>query len=152
MFGFFVISVSMSETCLAATKFASVTAITLMPRAANSCLSPAVCAVDQSLPPFRSLAIQLEPGIRQLPETIRTGTPWLIQFKRLLRKDELGIDARYLAQSGPGLAQAASAGAGLFNQTNLLSLCTSHNLVPSGNVALQDSGSSLGQQPYRAFQ
>ena len=38
---------------------------------------PTLRHVDQSLPPFRSLAIQLEPGIRQLPETVRTGTPWL---------------------------------------------------------------------------
>lgn len=116
---------------------------------------PTLKHVDQSLPPFRSLAIQLEPGIRQLPETIRTGTPWLIQFKRLLREDELGIDARYLAQSGPGLAQAASAGSGLFRQTNLLSKCTSHNLIPAGNTVLQDSGSgydfTTGQPNYREF-
>jgi phospholipid/cholesterol/gamma-HCH transport system substrate-binding protein len=114
---------------------------------------PTLKHIDQSLPPFRSLAIQLEPGIRQLPETIRTGTPWLIQFKRLLREDELGIDARYLAQSGPGLAQSAVAGSGLFKQTNLLSKCTSHNLIPAGNTVIQDSGSgydfTTGQPNYR---
>ena len=54
---------------------------------------PTLLHLDQSLPPFRALAIQLEPGIRQLPETVRTGTPWLVQFKRLLRPQELGIDA-----------------------------------------------------------
>ena len=70
---------------------------------------PTLRHVDQSLPPFRSLAIQLEPGIRQLPETVRTGTPWLIQVKRLLKKNELGNDARYLAQAGPGLAQTTVA-------------------------------------------
>ena len=48
---------------------------------------PTLRHVDQSLPPFRSLAIQLEPGIRQLPETVRTGTPWLVQFKRLLQEE-----------------------------------------------------------------
>ncbi len=116
---------------------------------------PTLKNLDRSLPPFRSLAIQLEPGIRQLPETIRTGTPWLIQLKRLLRENELGVDARYLAQSGPGLAQAASAGSGLFNQTNLLSKCTSHNLIPAGNTVLQDSGSAYnfttGQPNYREF-
>ena len=70
---------------------------------------PTLRHVDQSLPPFRSLAIQLEPGIRQLPETVRTGTPWLIQVKRLLKKNELGNAARYLAQAGPGLAQTTVA-------------------------------------------
>jgi ABC-type transporter Mla subunit MlaD len=116
---------------------------------------PTLKHLDQSLPPFRSLAIQLEPGIRQLPETVRTGTPWLIQFKRLLRPEELGNDARYLAQSGPGLAQSAAASPSLFHQTNLLSRCTSHNLIPAGNTVLQDSGPgynfTTGEPNYREF-
>src|SRR4051794_8157357 len=102
---------------------------------------PTLRHVDASLPPFRSLAIQLEPGVRQLPETIRTGTPWLIQVKRLLKNDELGNDARYLAEAGPGLAQTTVSSPELFHQTDLLSRCTSHNLVPAGNTVLQDSGS-----------
>jgi phospholipid/cholesterol/gamma-HCH transport system substrate-binding protein len=114
---------------------------------------PTLRHVDQSLPPFRSLAIQLEPGIRQLPETVRTGTPWLIQVKRLLKKDELGNDARYLAQAGPGLAQTTVAAPALFHQTDLLSRCTSHNLIPAGNTVLQDSGSgynfTTGEPNYR---
>jgi phospholipid/cholesterol/gamma-HCH transport system substrate-binding protein len=101
---------------------------------------PTLRHIDQSLPPFRALAIALEPGVRQLPATIRTGTPWLIQVKRLLRKGELGNDARYLAEAGPGLAQTTVASPSLFHQTDLLSRCTSHNLVPAGNTVLQDSG------------
>jgi phospholipid/cholesterol/gamma-HCH transport system substrate-binding protein len=101
---------------------------------------PTLQHLDQSLPPFRSLAIQLEPGIRQLPETVRTGTPWLTQFKLLLRKQELGKDARFLAQASPGLAQSAASSPALFHQTNLLSRCTSHNLIPAGNTVLRDSG------------
>jgi phospholipid/cholesterol/gamma-HCH transport system substrate-binding protein len=116
---------------------------------------PTLRHVDQSLPPLRSLAIQLEPGIRQLPATVRTGTPWLIQVKRLLRKDELGKDARYLAQAAPGLAQTTASSPSLFHQTDLLSRCTSHNLIPAGNTVLQDSGPgydfTTGQPNYREF-
>jgi phospholipid/cholesterol/gamma-HCH transport system substrate-binding protein len=116
---------------------------------------PTLRHVDQSLPPFRSLAIQLEPGIRQLPETVRTGTPWLIQVKRLLKKNELGNAARYLAQAGPGLAQTTVAAPALFHQTDLLSRCTSHNLIPAGSTVLQDSGPgydfTTGQPNYREF-
>ena len=116
---------------------------------------PTLRHVDQSLPPFRSLAIQLEPGIRQLPETVRTGTPWLIQVKRLLKKNELGNAARYLAQAGPGLAQTTVAAPALFHQTDLLSKCTSHNLIPAGSTVLQDSGPgydfTTGQPNYREF-
>ena len=116
---------------------------------------PTLRHVDQSLPPFRSLAIQLEPGIRQLPETVRTGTPWLIQVKRLLKKNELGNDARYLAQAGPGLAQTTVASPSLFHQTDLLSQCTSHNLIPAGNQVIDNAGGaypfSTGQPNYREF-
>ena len=101
---------------------------------------PALRHLDQALPPFRSLAIQLEPGIRQLPETIRTGIPWLVQVKRLLRKRELGNDARYLAAAGPGLGRTVGSSPSLFRQTDLLSRCTSHNLIPAGNTVLNDSG------------
>jgi phospholipid/cholesterol/gamma-HCH transport system substrate-binding protein len=116
---------------------------------------PTLRHVDQSLPPFRSLAIQLEPGIRQLPETVRTGTPWLVQFKRLLKKNELGNNARYLAQAGPGLAQTTVASPSLFHQTDLLSQCTSHNLVPTGNQVIDNAGGAYpfttGQPNYREF-
>jgi ABC-type transporter Mla subunit MlaD len=101
---------------------------------------PALRHLDQALPPFRALAISLEPGIRQLPETVRTGNPWLEQVKKLLREDELGKDARYLAAAGPGLARTVQAGNNFFRQTNLLSRCTSHNLIPAGNTVLNDSG------------
>jgi phospholipid/cholesterol/gamma-HCH transport system substrate-binding protein len=116
---------------------------------------PTLLHLDQALPPFRSLAIQLEPGIRQLPETVRTGTPWLIQFKKLLRKQELGKDAQYLGQAAPGLADSASASPALFHQTDLLSRCTSHNLIPAGNTVIDDAGGaypfSTGQPNYREF-
>jgi len=116
---------------------------------------PTLKHLDQSLPPFRALAIQLEPGIRQLPETVRTGTPWLIQFKRLLRPQELGNDARYLAQAGPGLAQSAQFAPSLFHQTDLLSRCTSHNLIPAGNTVIDNAGGaypfSTGQSNIHEF-
>jgi phospholipid/cholesterol/gamma-HCH transport system substrate-binding protein len=116
---------------------------------------PTLEHVDQSLPPFRALAIELEPGIRQLPETVRTGNPWLEQVKRLLRKGELGNDAAYLAAAGPGLARTVKAGSNFFRQTNLLSLCTSQNLIPAGNTVLEDSGPGFdfttGQPNIREF-
>ena len=76
-------------------------------------------------------------------------------MKRLLKKNELGNDARYLAQAGPGLAQTTVAAPALFHQTDLLSRCTSHNLIPAGNTVLQDSGPgydfTTGQPNYREF-
>ena len=116
---------------------------------------PTLRNLDASLPPFRALAIELEPGIRQLPETIRTGNPWLVQVRALLRRDELGNDAAYLAASGPGLGETAAGSSRLFRQTDLLSRCTSHNLIPTGNQVIDAAGGaypfSTGQPNYREF-
>ncbi len=73
----------------------------------------------------------------------------------LLKKNELGNDAKVSREAGPGLAQTTVASPALFHQTDLLSRCTSHNLIPAGNTVLQDSGPgydfTTGQPNYREF-
>jgi phospholipid/cholesterol/gamma-HCH transport system substrate-binding protein len=101
---------------------------------------PSLRHLSNALPPLRALAIDLRPGIRQLPATIRAGSPWLVQTRKLLRKGELGGDAQLLADAAPGLAQTAHSSLTLFPQIGLTSRCTSHNLVPLGNEVINDSG------------
>jgi phospholipid/cholesterol/gamma-HCH transport system substrate-binding protein len=116
---------------------------------------PALAHLSNALPPLRALAIELRPGIRQLPATIRAGTPWLIQTRKLLRKGELGNDARYLAAAAPGLGETAHAGRKLFPQLGLVSRCVSHNLIPTGNEVIDNAGGaypfSTGQPNFREF-
>ena len=61
--------------------------------------------------------------------------------KRLLKKNELGNDAQLPgAGRAPGWRRRPSRRLSLFPQTDLLSRCTSHNLIPAGNTVLEDSG------------
>jgi phospholipid/cholesterol/gamma-HCH transport system substrate-binding protein len=116
---------------------------------------PSLRHLNEALPWFRRLARESLPGIRQLPATIRAGSPWLVQARKLLGNNELGGTAKILAASGPGLAQATHASLKLFPQLGLTSRCVSHNLVPAGNVVIDDAGGdypfSTGQPNFREF-
>jgi phospholipid/cholesterol/gamma-HCH transport system substrate-binding protein len=116
---------------------------------------PSLLHLSKALPPLRTLARASLPGIRELPATIRAGSPWLVQTRNLLRADELGGDAKLLAASAPPLAKVTHTSLSLFPQTGLLGRCTSHNLVPAGNAIVDDAGGaypfSTGQPNYREF-
>jgi len=110
---------------------------------------PSLRHLNDALPWFRKLARESLPGIRELPATIRAGSPWLVQAGRLLRESELGRTAHLLAAAAPGLAQAGHASLKLFPQIGLFSRCVSENLVPAGNVPIDDGPFSTGQPNIR---
>jgi virulence factor Mce-like protein len=105
---------------------------------------PSLRHLSEALPSVRALARESLPGIRELPATIRAGSPWLVQAGKLLRRNELGVTAELLAKSGPPVAQATHAAQTLFPQSGLLGRCVSQNLVPAGNVVIDDSDPANG--------
>jgi phospholipid/cholesterol/gamma-HCH transport system substrate-binding protein len=111
---------------------------------------PSLRHLSDSLPPFRALAIALEPGVAELPDTIDAFEPWLAQFEPLLGKRELGGTAKLLKGSAPGLARTAKFSKPLFQNLGLLSRCVSENLIPAGDVVISDAFST-GQPNYREF-
>ncbi len=116
---------------------------------------PSLRHLNNALPPFQRLARESLPGIRQLPATIRAGSPWLVQAGRLLRENELGRTAQLLAASGPPTARAVHASLKLYPQLGLFGRCVSHNLVPAGNTVIDNAGGaypfSSGQPNIREF-
>jgi len=116
---------------------------------------PSLRHLNDALPPFRALARASLPGIRQLPATIPAGSPWLVQTRKLLGPNELGGAARSLAAAAPGLAEVTHKSRRLFPQLGLAGRCVSHNLVPTGNVVIDNAGGkypfSTGQPNFREF-
>jgi phospholipid/cholesterol/gamma-HCH transport system substrate-binding protein len=111
---------------------------------------PSLARLSDSLPPLRALAIELRPGVQELPRTIATGTPWLEQSRELLRSSELGGLARLLGDTAPGLAESAVASRTLFNEQTALARCTSQVLVPTGDIVV-DSRFPTGQSNFHDF-
>jgi phospholipid/cholesterol/gamma-HCH transport system substrate-binding protein len=111
--------------------------------------------LNSALPPLRALAIASEPAIAELPATIAAGLPWIDQARPLLSGRELGGIASLLERSTPASASALhETVTGLPELTNF-NRCIDENLVPAGNVRLQDSFAgndfSSGQPNYREF-
>jgi phospholipid/cholesterol/gamma-HCH transport system substrate-binding protein len=111
--------------------------------------------LNAALPPLRAFAIALEPAIEELPGTIRTGRPWLRQALPLLSRRELGGLAALLASSTPNLAGTTRETLRLLPEITLFSRCVDENLVPAGDVVLQDNFGSAnftsGQPNFREF-
>jgi ABC-type transporter Mla subunit MlaD len=116
---------------------------------------PSLRHTNETLPFLRRFAIELTPGIRELPATIAAAGPWLTQANALLSKNELGYIADELRLAAPGAASAAAQGKGLFSQLGLLSNCFNNVLLPAGDVVLNDSGPgfdfSTGVQNFKEF-
>jgi len=102
---------------------------------------PALRHTNSTLPFLRTFALDLTPGIRELPATIAASQPWIDQTAALLGKNELGYIASQLRAAAPGAGKAAADGRGLFSQIGLTSGCVDNVLLPASNVVLNDSGS-----------
>ncbi len=108
-------------------------------------------ALNRTLPPLRTYAIELTPAVAELPGLISASKPWLAQVRPLLSGKEGGGVARLLSESTPGLAGAAQAGKELaLPQLNQLSLCTTKVLVPTADQTINDRFSTGGPN-YREF-
>jgi len=104
--------------------------------------------LNESLPFLRTFAIELRPGIAELPATFRAANPWLDQTKPLLSKPELGGIAHLLRKGTPGLAGATGAGLSALPSLTKTSNCVANVLIPTGDQVINDSFSS-GQPNYR---
>ena len=63
---------------------------------------PSLAALSDALPAVRTLAIESQPAIEELPATIAAGDPWLRQARKLVGDRELGGLARLLRDAAPG--------------------------------------------------
>jgi ABC-type transporter Mla subunit MlaD len=101
---------------------------------------PSLADLSKALPSVRALAITLRPSIAELPATIDAAEPWLDQVRPLISDSELGGLAKLLERATPPLAETAASSAGLFDQTQAFSRCVSNNLVPTGDMVIDDNG------------
>ena len=108
---------------------------------------PSLRHTNATLPYLRTFALDLTPGIRELPATIAASQPWIDQTTALLGKNELGYIAGQLRVAGPGAGKSTDEGRPLLSQIGLLSGCVDNVLIPTGNVVLNDSGGGYNFTP-----
>lgn len=108
----------------------------------------ALTNLNNSFPPTRAFALEIIPGIKQLPATIKAADPWIVQARDLVSRPELGKLASELAPASESLAKVAATGPALFNQIDLATHCIAGVLLPTFQTVIKDQFNT-GQPNYR---
>jgi virulence factor Mce-like protein len=110
----------------------------------------ALASLNEAFPPTRAFAREILPGVRETPATIQAAFPWIRQATPLMGEDELGGVAAQLAPASQDLANLTDEAIQLLPQTNLASRCAINNLLPTGNVVIEDEFTT-GVENYKEF-
>ena len=108
-------------------------------------------ALAAALPPTRTFALDIIPGVKQTPATIRTGLPWIEQVQASLAPSELGGVAQGLLTATPALAKLFSEQPAFYKQTDAFSKCLTKVFYPASNTKLQDGANTSGVEAYKEF-
>jgi phospholipid/cholesterol/gamma-HCH transport system substrate-binding protein len=110
----------------------------------------ALTALDASFPPTRAFAREILPGVRETPATINASFPWIAQTRKLVSSSELGGLVRELSPATADLARTTDRTIKLLPQTDLASKCVSHNILPTGDLVVNDEFKT-GAPNYKEF-
>jgi ABC-type transporter Mla subunit MlaD len=142
-FNTFLHSLAAQSTSLSATVAALPGALTSADRGLTT--------LDAALPPARTFALDLIPGVKQLPATISAGLPWIEQVQASLAPSELGGVAKGLVAATPSLARLFDEQSAFFKQTDQFSQCLTKVFFPAANAKLQDGANTSGVEDYKEF-
>jgi hypothetical protein len=110
-----------------------------------------LASLDKALPPIRSFATEILPGVRQTNPTVAATLPWIEQVQASLAPTELGGIAQGLATATPSLAKLQGEQIPLFKQTDLFNKCLTNVIIPAGNTKIQDGSATSGVENYKEF-
>jgi phospholipid/cholesterol/gamma-HCH transport system substrate-binding protein len=108
-------------------------------------------SLADALPPTRTFALDIIPGVKQTPATISTGLPWIEQVQASLAPSELGGVAKGLVAATPALARLFSEQPAFFKQTDAFSKCLTKVFYPAAYAKLQDGPNTSGVEAYKEF-
>ena len=114
---------------------------------ANSALD----SLNAAFPNTRAFARDILPGVRETPATIKAAFPWIAQTRRLLGPTELQGVARELSPTTRDLAKVIDTSVQLLPEINLAAKCATHNVLPTGDIKIQDGGLSVDAENYKEF-
>ena len=114
---------------------------------ANSALD----SLNAAFPNTRAFARDILPGVRETPATIDASFPWIAQTRKLLGPNELQGVARELSPTTSDLAKVIDTSVELLPQIDLAAKCATHNILPTGDIKIQDGGLTVDAENYKEF-
>jgi phospholipid/cholesterol/gamma-HCH transport system substrate-binding protein len=110
-----------------------------------------LAALDTALPPTRTFALDIIPGVKQTPATVAAGLPWIEQVQASFSPSEIGGVASGLENASPSLSRLFSEQPAFFKQQELFSKCLTKVFYPAANTKLQDGTHTSGVEAYKEF-
>jgi ABC-type transporter Mla subunit MlaD len=125
-------------------------AVAVLPSSLRS-IDDGLRELDAAFPPARTFALDILPGVKATPATVKATLPWIEQVQASLVPSELGGVAKGLVAAAPQLAKLTSEQSPFYKQTELFSKCLTKVLYPAGNTKLQDGVATTGVEDYKEF-
>ena len=113
--------------------------------------NPALDRLNASFPSLRAFSLELIPGVRETPESIAAALPWIAQTRRLVSNRELGGLTKDLRPTTRDLAAFTDGFVRFLPQADLVNRCLTNNLLPTGDVVIQDGNLTTGVENYKEF-
>lgn len=107
--------------------------------------------LNKALPPTRTFAHDILPGVRNTPQTVTAVLPWIEQVEASLAPNELGGVAKGLAEATPQLAKLTAEQTPFYKQTEAFNKCLTKVFIPASNTRLQDGTATSGVEDYKEF-
>lgn len=111
----------------------------------------ALTHLNASFPNTRAFAREILPGVRETPATIDAAQPWIAQTRKLLGPTELGGLAKELKPATVDLARLADGSLTALPQADLVSQCVTHEILPVGDIKIQDGPFTSNEENYKEF-
>jgi phospholipid/cholesterol/gamma-HCH transport system substrate-binding protein len=106
-------------------------------------------ALDASFAPTRAWARDILPGVRETASTIDASFPWIAQTRALVSPGELQGLVNDLRPATKNLAAVTDESIKLVPQLNLLNLCATNVLLPTGDLPIHDGFLATGVPNYK---
>jgi phospholipid/cholesterol/gamma-HCH transport system substrate-binding protein len=113
--------------------------------------NPAFDRLNAALPPLRAFSLELIPGVRETPATIAAALPWIAQARPLVSRRELGGLTKDLRPAVSNLARFTDGFVRFIPQADLVNRCLTDNLLPTGDVVIQEGNLTTGVENYKEF-
>jgi phospholipid/cholesterol/gamma-HCH transport system substrate-binding protein len=108
-------------------------------------------SLNAAFPSTRAFAREILPGVRETASTIDAAFPWVRQTRQLVSPAELQGLVQVLKPATRDLAKATDGTVQLLPQVDLVDRCLLRNVLPTGDVVIQDPPLTTGLPNYKEF-
>lgn len=111
----------------------------------------ALTHLNASFPNTRAFALEILPGVRETPATIKAAYPWIAQARKLVSPAEGGGLIHELKPTTVDLARLVQGNLTALPQADLVAQCITHTILPTGNIKIEDGRFTSNEENYKEF-